>query len=331
MKSIVIFDTALGSGNVGDEIILDAVKRNMQDVFDQFFSLRLATHVPNFSKTLLFLSKIRRNRKIEFYKKADLKFICGTNLIEQKGACRPKSQWALYPYNLGLYQNSVLIGAGTKSEDPDLSLISTYLYKRVLSKEFLHSTRDELTKQLIENLGFRAVNTGCPTIWELTPDLCERIPRKKADACILSVSGYKSQRDPVRDQAMINILKKSYKKLWIWTQTIMDEEYVRSLHGTEDMECICSLEKFRTVLRHNDADYVGTRLHGGIFALQNQVRTIIVGIDHRAEGVHMTNNIPMVSRLNVETELEDRIHSSWNTEIRNNEAEIARFKEQFYE
>ena len=49
MKNIAIFDTALASSNVGDEIIFEAVKRNMGDVLDGHFSLRLSTHVNNFS------------------------------------------------------------------------------------------------------------------------------------------------------------------------------------------------------------------------------------------------------------------------------------------
>ena len=49
MKKVVICDTALASSNVGDEIIFDSICNGMSDVFEENFSLRLATHVNNFS------------------------------------------------------------------------------------------------------------------------------------------------------------------------------------------------------------------------------------------------------------------------------------------
>ena len=95
MKSAVIFDTALGTGNLGDEIILDAVCRNMESILDSCFTLRLATHVANFSA----LQILKPNGKIKYFQNADYKFICGTNLIDQKDLCKLHTQWALYQTN----------------------------------------------------------------------------------------------------------------------------------------------------------------------------------------------------------------------------------------
>ena len=105
MKNIAIFDTALASSNVGDEIIMDAVSRHMERVFEEHFSLRLATHVNNFSCKQM----LHRNSKIRYFQNADWKFICGTNLIAQNRLGKINSQWQLYPSNLSVYKNCILI------------------------------------------------------------------------------------------------------------------------------------------------------------------------------------------------------------------------------
>lgn len=35
------------------------------------------------------------------------------------------------------------------------------------------------TKVFLEEMGFKAWNTGCPTLWGLTPEFCTEIPSKK--------------------------------------------------------------------------------------------------------------------------------------------------------
>ena len=90
-----------------------------------------------------------------------------------------------------------------------------------------------------------------------------------------------------------------------------------------------SLGALRQVLQSGNVDYVGTRLHGGIFAMQNYCRSVIISIDHRADGFFETNNLPVIPRRNVESELEDRINSRFATGIRIDAEAIALFKSQF--
>ena len=68
----------------------------MSSVFDSCFTLRLATHVSNFTA----LQLLKPTPKIRYFQNADYKFICGTNLIDQRESGRVHSQWALYPTNL---------------------------------------------------------------------------------------------------------------------------------------------------------------------------------------------------------------------------------------
>ena len=328
MKKIALFDTALGSSNLGDEIIFDAAKRNMQEVLDGHFSLRLATHVNNFSMKQM----LHRNSKIRYFQEADWKFVCGTNLLAQTRWGKINSQWQLYPSNLSIYRNCVLIGAGTteKTEKPDF--YARLLYGKVLSREYVHSVRDELTRRIVESLGCKAVNTGCPTLWELTPEHCSAIPAGKSGSCIVSVSGYRHQTDPRRDAAMLRIVRRNYDHVLAWIQTTDDREYLHYLEaslGMEPLPGIYSLNALRKVLQSGNVDYVGTRLHGGIFAMQNYCRSVIIGIDHRADGFLETNNLPVIPRRNVELELEDRINSRFATEIRIDSGAIELFKSQF--
>lgn len=327
MKKTVIFDTALGTSNVGDEIILDSIYKGMSDIFDEHFSLRLATHVNNFSMKQI----IHRNTKIRYFQEADWKFVCGTNLIAQTRIGKINSQWQLYPSNLSIYKNCVLIGAGTTKSSEKLDFYARLLYGKVLSKQYVHSVRDDLTKRVIESLGCRAINTGCPTLWQLTPEHCGRIPVGKADNCILSVSGYKPQIDPENDAKLLEIIRRNYAGVRAWIQTTDDESYLNSLPGGSEIPRIYSLKRFREVLLEGNVDYIGTRLHGGVFAMQHFCRSLVISIDHRAEGFHQTNNLPILRRDAVAERLESVIHSEFPTEIRIDRDAIAEFKSQFLE
>ena len=46
-----------------------------------------------------------------------------------------------------------------------------------------------------------------------------------------------------------------------------------------------NLRSFDFILENEDIDYVGTRLHAGIRAVQKSVRTFIVTIDNRAKEI----------------------------------------------
>ena len=57
-------------------------------------------------------------------------------------------------------------------------------------------------------------------------------------------------------------------------------------------------------------DYVGTRLHAGIHALNNKVRSIIIAIDNRAIEMGKDFKLPVLERTNIELYLREQINSS---------------------
>ena len=148
----------------------------------------------------------------------------------------------------------------------------------------------------------------------------------------MSVSGYREQADEKRDGVMLGILRAHYNRVWAWIQTTEDDSYLSRLEsslGLPPFPRICSLVRFREILRSGRVDYVGTRLHGGVFALQNGCRSLIISIDHRAQGFHETNNLPILDRRDVESGLERVINGALVTDIRIDRNAIAAFKSQF--
>ena len=325
MRTITLFDTAVGSSNLGDEIILEAVRREMALVFESGLTLRLATHINNFTG----LQMLRHNGKIAFFEQADLKFICGTNLLSQKRFGKVNQQWQLKRSNLPVYKNCILVGVGATTGDTVMEAGAARLYKKVLSGNYIHSVRDDHTLKLVEALGVRAVNTGCPTLWGLTEEHCRSIPKGKAPDCIFSISGYADQKEPEADRELLEILSAAYENKWAWIQTTEDENYLNRFDPEGKIPRIYSLEQFRRLLKPGQVDYVGTRLHGGVFALQTGCRSLVIAIDQRAMGFHETNNLPVLPREEVRNGLEKRLHDGFETRISLPEKEIRLFKEQF--
>ncbi len=325
MRQVLLFDTAIATTNLGDEIIYESTKEGLKPILDDSLVFRLGTHVENYS----IFQMGKKNWKEEVLcNKANLKFICGTNLLSAslKGLY---PQWMLKTFNKNLYKDAVTVGVGKTTDFDKVDTYTEKLYKSTLSSRYAHSVRDENTKKVMEDLGFRAINTGCPTLWMMDRRRCEIVPENKSENVIISVSGYETQKSTELDKKWINIVLKHYKKVYVWIQTVVDKDYADTLIGENRYKYICSLSEFDRITREESVDYIGTRLHGGIFALQHGCRTIVISIDQRAEGFNQSNNLPVVKRDEVEDLLEDKIESRWATSITIDRDAINEFLAQF--
>ena len=126
----------------------------------------------------------------------------------------------------------------------------------------------------------------------------------------------------------------SKKKVFFWSQGVYDLAYLKSINRSNKISYINpNLDGFREFLVSNNRnlDYVGTRLHGGIMALNYKVRTIIIAVDNRTVEMGSDLNIPYVLRDNIEDELEKKINSDFNTSLSINNKEIESWKNQFKE
>ena len=87
-----------------------------------------------------------------------------------------------------------------------------------------------------------------------------------------------------------------------------------------------NLDCFEKCLEQEKIDYVGSRLHGGIHALNHGKRTIIISVDNRASDMREDLNLPVISIYDVKEKLNSMINDSWETEIKINQSVIDSWK-----
>ena len=130
---------------------------------------------------------------------------------------------------------------------------------------------------------------------------------------------------------MITTLQRLYNKVYFWIQGIEDYSYLTSLGEWDGIEIIPpTLEAYSKILEE-DIDFVGTRLHAGIKALQCKKRTIIIEVDNRATDMKNSINLPTIKRCNLKEELESKIMSEFETKLDIKVEQIEKWRKQFDE
>jgi polysaccharide pyruvyl transferase WcaK-like protein len=128
---------------------------------------------------------------------------------------------------------------------------------------------------------------------------------------------------------MLNILSKKYRKVFLWLQGVNDFNYAHLLNLPTNLELVNpNLEDYDTLLETQDIDYVGTRLHAGIRALQKKRRTIILAVDHRALEKKKDFNLTVLDRNDIHL-LEGMIDDTFKTDIQLPLENIQTWKNQF--
>ena len=236
-------------------------------------------------------------------------------------------QWNVNVFNCKPLAGSVCVGVGAGAGE-HTDAYTTHLYRKILSHSYYHSVRDERSKRYVEDvLGLKAINTGCVTMWALTPDFCAQIPAKKADNVVFTLTA-RMQPDP-SDQMLIDTLKREYDHVSFWMQGDKDEAYFHAFSNTEGIEIIPPHKAaYEAVLMRNNIEYVGTRLHGGIYALRHKKRAIIISIDERARSISADTGLITIEK-NALDGLPELINSAFETKPNIPFEEIARWKAQF--
>ena len=91
-----------------------------------------------------------------------------------------------------------------------------------------------------------------------------------------------------------------------------------------------NIDAYENILLAGDIDYIGNRLHGGIYALQHAVRSIIISIDYRAEEMSKDFSLQCIKRSQIKEKLNEIINSNWSTSISElNTDKINKWKKQF--
>lgn len=137
------------------------------------------------------------------------------------------------------------------------------------------------------------------------------------------------RKDFLRDKKLLEIVRKCYKEMYIWPQGSGDFDYIRELLNQTKIDAKvipATLRSFDNLLLSKDLDYVGTRLHGGIRALQHKKRTIIIAVDHKAKSFGRDFNLPVFDENNIDL-LEEKIKEPIDIRIKIDKEAIETFKD----
>lgn len=327
----------ISSGNTGDKIIAESCRKYLEEIFGECFEVDIPTRDR--------LSQVSRFHIAT----ADYSVVCGTNLLSSD--IKAWSQWiadraeARRIVNAGIRKRDyldyraviekreqnrpILLGVGWWQYQDRPTAYTQRVFRRLLSRTGLHSVRDSYTMQMLKNCGIEnVVNTGCPTMWGLTPEFCRDIPVKKADRVITTLTDY--MRDREQDELLFSILTEHYSEVCVWLQALEDYEYLLSLKNGSRVTVIApTLSAYDQCLESGEIDYVGTRLHGGIRALNHKKRSMILSVDNRAAEIAKDTGLPVIRREELGEKLEAWIYGGKRTQILLPQADIDRWKAQF--
>lgn len=319
MNKIVLLDTGIATGNVGDEIIMECVQEELSFLLKNSFVYHLPTHVPAFHSYAIW----KNSTTVQNFSNCTYKFAGGSNLLV-KNMLTHYPQWNVNIFNYHPLTGTILVGVGAGAGEKT-NLYTTHLYRKMLNGEYHHSVRDERSKKYVESMGLKAINTGCVTMWKLTPEFCKAIPSKKATRCVFTITG-----NGPYNQQMVDILKRNYDQLFFWIQGDRDWDAFGQLKNTEGITIVPpSKDAYHKLLCEDNLDYVGTRLHGGVYAMRHKKRAIIIAIDERATEINRANNLNCISQGDIPEKLEAMIQSEFETKITMPFEEIEKWKLQF--
>ena len=302
---------------MGDLIIYESVYKILREIYpyDLFTNFPTQLHT-SFDAMSLMSEKM-------------LLFISGTNLLSSN--LETKYQWKIHKsHSRFLKKKVVLFGCGWWQYQNEINNYTKNIYKTVLNEKVLHSVRDQYTVDKLKKIGIdNVINTSCPTLWSLTDEKCKLIPTNKGEEVVTTLTFY--HKNAQLDHRMLEILSKNYKKVYLWIQGMNDLPYFNDINsGFNNIELLSpTIEAFDNILQKENIDYIGTRLHAGVRALQNNVRTLILAVDNRAFEIGNDVNLNVIKRENVDLILEF-INNEYSTQIKLPLENIKQWKKSIY-
>ena len=145
-RPTALLDTATASTNLGDQIIMEAVRREIDDVCADAFQYSVVSHE----------WMGRRSRGL--VGRADVSIVGGSNLLSSRMWFKPL--WKITPLQALRQSEIVLMGCGWYQDQSPADAYSRWLFRRVLSKRYLHSVRDSQAERMLTAAGVpNVVNT----------------------------------------------------------------------------------------------------------------------------------------------------------------------------
>lgn len=321
MKNILLLDTSVASDNKGDDVIMECTRRELDFILKDNFEYTLPTQVSPFHWYQVW----RNSSRVRSYSNCPLKFIGGSNIL-CKDLLTHYPQWNINWFNCRPIEGSIGVGVGAGAGEKS-NWYTRKMYQRVLSHDYYHSARDERTKEYLESLGLKALNTGCVTMWMFTQEFCKSIPVAKSNTVVFTLTANKNLM--LQDQFMIDTLNQKYENVYFWPQGINDFNYFKSLGNIHSVNVLsASKAAYDSFLSKNEVDYVGTRLHGGIYAMRHGRRAIIIAIDERAREINKANHLNCIDVKDIK-QLPELISSEFETRVVMDFEAIHKWKSQF--
>ena len=279
-----LLDTSIGTANLGDQVIVRAVRVALAEC-----GVDIHAALPTHRKWSL--EEVKSAAKVDYW------IFAGTNMLQSKALRHQPWKMSFRQFRL-LRRKVVLFGVGAWQYQRGLSPLMRVFYAELLAKDVLHSVRDEYSLYKLRRIASNVVNTSCPTLWMVLSRGTQLGPAKKVVTTLTDYS-----KDITQDRILLQLLAESYDEVVLWPQGQGDAAYARSIgfEGTildPEVEALSRLEA-------QEFDYVGSRLHGGVLALQQGMRAHIIAVDNRAieigkdTGLAVTPRIALTNTSNV--------------------------------
>lgn len=200
---IGLIDPSLEQGgkwdvNLGDLIISDSVRY----ILEGLCGFKIHAQVPSLKKL--------EDDQFEALKKCDYVFVGGTNLLSSN--MNEYRQWVIDLWDTFRLKDLILLGVCWWKYQPKPNLYTRILLKRVLNRSKYHSVRDSFTKKQLGSIGIHNVlNTSCPTLWIITPEIQKSIPTQKATDVVFTLTCYNMRPD--QDQQILKLLFENYRNV----------------------------------------------------------------------------------------------------------------------
>lgn len=283
-RLITLLDTSICNANLGNQIIIQSIERELKSLFPSDFTMRLQ------------YSELFGKQSISYLRKSAYAFFGGTNSLSSE--MNKYSQMGFRIRNTFSFSGLVLLGLGWWQYQGAPNAYTRILLTRLLSSTIKHSIRDQYTCNMLSSIGIdNTLNTSCPTVWRLTEDHCTSISHSRSQSVVATVTDYNCSVDD--DLRMLKILLEQYENVFVWLQGLDDFSYLKNLNVLVNNKLHLvppSLRSYERLLETRDLDYIGTRLHAGIKAIQHGKRALILGVDNRAREIAKDINLNVAPR-----------------------------------
>lgn len=307
MTKVGLLDVAMSTDNAGDQIITDAIEREVLDHLGSRLVARVPTHVRPTLRDIVSLSK------------CNVVFLGGSNILSSR--MENHHQWRLWPdLMLAIRKKVVFCGVGWNQYSDVPSSLTKHALRWMALPGALHSARDSYTAAKVASIGLAVTNTGCPTMWGL-----DRIPTMSTNTRpIVTITDYR--RDHVVDRAWLATVVAHFGEARLVPMGLSDVEYARELNVAGVEVLPRGLETLDRVLT-DDVVHIGTRLHAGIRTLQRRHPSLVFSVDNRAVEISNDTGMPIADRRDTDS-LVHVIGSSFPSVLNIAHEQIGRWKDE---